>query len=104
MIKERQNGRVKNYHLLSPEERCFSGYRLALKFLIETGQPEKIIDDMRECMKNDGWFPVPNVPVGWIYKKSKRHSFSFIDPTGNYFRSREGALKMLVSQGKKEVA
>jgi len=104
MIKERQNGRVKNYHLLSPEERCFSGYRLALKFLIETGQPEEIIDDMRECMKNDGWFPVPNVPVGWLYKKSKDHSFSFLDPTGNYFRSREGAFKMLVSQGKKEVA
>merc|ERR1740129_1670855 len=104
MIKERQNGLVKNYHLLSPEERCFSGYRLALKFIIETNQPAEIIEDMRECMKNDDWFPIPNVPVGWLYKKSKGYSFFFIDPTGSYFKSREGALKMLVSKGKKEVA
>ena len=103
LIKERQNGLVKNYHLLSPEERYFSGYRLALKFLIENNSPEEIIEDMRQCMKNDAWFPVPSLANGWLYKKSNGYKHSFIDPLGSYYESRERALKMLVSQGRKEV-
>ena len=103
MIKERQNGLVKNFHLLSPEQRCFSGYRLALKFLIEKKQLE-IIDKMRECMKHDDWFQVPKIPDGWLYKRSKGQSLSFIDPTGNHFKSREGAIKVLLSEDKKDVA
>merc|ERR1740129_1401434 len=75
MIKERQNNLGRNFLLLSPEERCLSGYRSALKFLIETNQPEEIIDDMRECMKFDGWIMDTKLPFKWFYKTQKDNTY-----------------------------
>ena len=52
MIKEK-NGPANNFLLLSPGKRCFSGYRLALKFLIETNQPEEIIKDIKSVLEKN---------------------------------------------------
>ena len=64
-----ENTKIKNvYHILSPENRHFSGRRLALKYLIDKSYPEEDIEEMRKCLKYDGWFEDPRLPLKWLYR------------------------------------
>ena len=54
---------------------------------------------MKEYLKHEGWEEEPQLPEGWLYKRSQR---SYIDRDGNYFKSKNFALKFLEGNGGSE--
>ena len=106
LVKEVSNGSQSafTYKILSPSRVWFPSHRLAYKHMIDKGYSEDMIKVMRDGMKYDGWLTDPALPVDWLYKARRKtdnrdsrrgNSISFINCEGNYFRSRESALKHL---------
>ena len=99
MIKEHSFGKTKVFRLLSPEGQIFQGHRSALKFMIDKQSPEEEIQEMRNCMKHEGWLSDTLLPDHWLYKKHHHSYFQFIDDQGNFLKSTEAALKHLKLKG-----
>ena len=90
----RMIGGLKNsYHLLSPDMKHFTGRRKALEFLIEKNYPEEEIDEMRSCLRFDGWFEDSALPSKWLFKKQTDHGTSFIDSRAKLFRSKDAVWR-----------
>ena len=93
-IRQVGNSKVKNsYHLLSPENQHFAGRRLALKYLVDKSYPDDDIEEMRKCMKHDGWLEDPRLPLKWFYKSKNDGSHLYLDAKGNFFESKDAVLR-----------
>ena len=95
MVRQVRSANVKNsYHLLSPERQHFPGRRQALKYLINKGYPEGDIEEMRKCLKHDGWLEDPRLPLKWFYKSRNEAGRQYLDARGNFFDSKDAVLRV----------
>ena len=85
------NGKIQNSHfianhVLSPDRQHFSSRRNALKFMIKKKYPLSEIEEMRECLKLDGWRRSSLLPQHWLYSE-RDGSKTYIDAEGIYYKS-----------------
>merc|ERR1719438_302939 len=52
--------------------------------MIEQNYPNEQIEQMRRCLKHDGWLEDETLPPNWFYKSEgeSKNSFQFIDSHG----------------------
>ena len=95
-VKEVDFRSSKVSRLISPDGRFHPSRRTALKFLLEGNYPKEKIEEMRECLKHDGYLKHELLPKNWFYKKSKDllHT-SFISNDALFLKTIGPAIKHL---------
>ena len=78
---------------ISPNGEKINGKRMLLKFMLEQNYSEQSIELLRNSFQKDGWNQDERLPKNWLFKKSKRAYF--ISSSGNYYNSKEKALRFL---------
>jgi len=84
----------RNIRVISPQGMNFRTNRAALAHMIENRFANDDIEKLQKSIEQDGWFTHPNLPMFWRYKKPNS-GLLFSDHTGQYFGSRDKALKSL---------
>ena len=84
--------------LLSPSGQTFRGKREALRYLIENGHSQDEVEEMRNLLGKDGWISHDQLPENWFFKSSKSKIF-LCSPTGQYFKSRDLAVRFVREKG-----
>ena len=84
--------------LLSPSGQTFRGKREALRYLIENGHSQDEVEEMRNLLGKDGWVSHHQLPENWFFKSSKSKIF-LCNPTGQYFKSRDLAVRFVREKG-----
>ena len=84
----------KTVQLLSPApwRKVIQGKMSALRYMVQENHPEEKLEEMRECLRRDGWLVDTNLPKNWLYHKTIHH-FKLLSPDGQYFRSKGSAKK-----------
>ena len=98
--KEKMFGKVKLLELLSPDGKLFTGKRKALAFMGKTNYPLDQIEEMRKSLELDGWMKHENLPQNWMYKECRivdrsKKPLVFLSPDGQFFKSKNKAIKHL---------
>ena len=91
--KQKQNGSKSCVLvLISPDGQLCMGRRKALKYMIENKNlfSGSEVDEMKSLLQlHDGWLSDNKLPRDWLYKRERNARFAFLDPFGNYYRSKE---------------
>ena len=75
---------------LAPTNEQFPVKRLALKFMVERGDPEEEVEVMRRGLEDEGWRADPLLPQGWRFRtqdKKQANSNHFLTRDGTFFKS-----------------
>ena len=89
---------------LSPGKDQYMSRKLGLQSMIKSRQPEKKVQEMRDCLKHEGWETSKNLPPTWLYRPagSGTHGSSrvFLTTTGEEIKSFSKALEyMMMTDG-----
>ena len=96
----------KSQMLLAPTGDTFRGKREALRWMLKNNHSQDKISQMRNLLSTDGWKFHERLPENWLYKTSKngkgRIQTTYCSPSGEYFKSREQAVKFARETGAAE--
>ena len=85
-----ENGKIK-----APDGKTYKSRRLALREMITSGLFTKLeVDQMRSCLKLEGWRQSPDIPSGWM-TKTRNGKVLFITSDGDLFESITSASRFV---------
>ena len=82
-----------NIQFLLPNGKVLYGLRLALAYMIKNSFSPENIFTIKKALGQRGWKEDASLPENWMYRYMDR--LQFCDSFGNYFTSREKALKFV---------
>ena len=80
-----------NIKFLLPDGKELYGLRLALAYMIKNNFSTEDISTMRKALGQRGWKEDPSLPENWLFRWMGR--LHFCDSFGNFFKSRDKAIK-----------
>ena len=101
MCKNKTNVRNRtNIKFLLPNGTVICGMIPALAYMIQNGYPLEDLKMMRKALGQRGWSEDASLPENWIFRRTTSNSqfktLQFCDSLGNFFPSREKAIKFVV--------
>ena len=93
--------------LLAPTGDTFRGKREALRWMLKNNCSPDQISQMRQLLTTDGWNFHEKLPQSWLFKatrngKKNKQQITYCSPGGEYFSSREKAVKFAGEAGGSE--
>ena len=102
----KNSGQTKKEFFLGPDGRSFPCRKAALQHMIGEHFPSQEIEEMRQCLKHEGWEGHKNLPEGWKMRSKGRHKISesgtFLSPEGVELKSSVKALEHMKSNSYSE--
>ena len=80
--------------LLSPAGVTFRSRRQAYQVMVREGQTNATIEEMRGCLKHEGWSDNADLPEGWKVKSTNTNT-QYMDRGGQIFKSALAAAKFV---------
>ena len=85
--------------IMSPNGEQFSSRIQALQHMVEKHSSPEEIEEIRDCLKHEGWTIRADLPDNWRFKK-RRHNSKLLTPCGKQFYSLKKAIQHLKTSGK----
>ena len=83
-----------NVKFLLPNGKELYGLRSAFAYMIKNCFSTEDISIMRKALGQRGWNEDPSLPENWLFRRTRR--LEFCDSFGNYFKSKDKAIKFAV--------
>ena len=96
------SGPVQKIQLFAPDGSTFFCRRSALQYMVKEGFNGEEIEEMRMCLKHEGWEEDPLLPSKWRMKRSENYSngevdYSLMSRDGEMFSSLKTAVEFMES-------
>ena len=84
----------------SLDGKYFKTRREGLQHMIETGAPESDIEQMRYCLRWEGWLDHKYLPPKWKYKKTNKsnHKIAVFSEKGTFFSTQKMCFDYMFNQ------
>merc|ERR1712129_208320 len=82
-------------YVLMPDGNQFPSLFSALQFMVKEKYEPEDVDEMRKCLKQEGWEYDPLLPSGWQCKITKEKNL-YLGRLGEYFTSAKKAYEFLL--------